>query len=73
MHEVSGDERVIRRTRQMKGGETVRELRLSIWIISFILFVHFSLVNTFLPIIYNSCLFQALDFLDFIPVLNVAI
>ena len=51
MHEVSGDERVIRRTRQMKGGETVRELRLSIWIISIILFVHFSLVNTFLPII----------------------
>ena len=74
MHKESGDERVIRRTRQIKGGESDRELRL-LWIISIILFFHFLLVNTFLPILYRftHISFQALDFLDFIPLLNVAI
>ena len=50
------DGRVIRRTRQMKGGESVRELRLSIIII---LFVHFFLVNKFLPIL---CRFTHISF-----------
>ena len=46
MQEESGDGRVIRGTKQMKGGES--ESSGFSWIISIIFFVHFLLVNTFL-------------------------
>ena len=51
----------------MKGRELVRELRLSMKLVSF-LFVHFLLVNTFFSILcrHAHISFKALDFLDFI-------
>jgi len=49
INKESEDGRLTRCRRRMKGGELVRELRLSMKLVSF-LFVHFLLVNMFFPI-----------------------